>query len=379
MRSMLTRPSPRRQRVRFMSRVSPISSKAHCGVNARPAVRDLSPPARDGRKTETVAENFIRLRLALTLPVMALAPIFLLAHGAPSLWDALTFALLLAPLVGIHVLRRHGRLDVAQAICVGAMLLLGVTLTCAQGALNIGAVCCFLLALLEADSGAASGAGRAVATAGAALTLAVVAALLGATVLGFLHPAANSADPLDGAMLAMAATYGALLAISTARLAGLRDRAAGAACVAYRDLTEVVGDMVLRFDAAGRVVEVESEPAESFGFSSKSLLGRGLFERVLVGDRPAFLQSISDAARTDAAFKVAFRLRVGPELHGGEAVAPQFARAELRARKARAGSGAVLASLREVASEPAFLETFPRVGGADLLEVLPPYQVKQSA
>jgi cell cycle sensor histidine kinase DivJ len=311
---------------------------------------------------------------------MALAPVFLLARGAPSLWDALIFALLLAPLAGVHVVRRRGRLDIAQAVCVGAMLLLGVTLTCAQGALSIGAVCCFLLALLEAASGAASGVSRGVvAAAGAGLTLAAVAALLVATVLGFLHPAGDSGDPLDGAMLATAAIYGAILTLWTARAAGLRDRAARVSAAAYRDLKDVVGGAVLRFDSAGRVVDVESEPAESFGFLSEGLLGRRLFERVLVGDRPAFLKCVADAARNDAVSHVVFRLRVGPELRGDELAAPPFVRAELRARKARSGSGAVLASLREVASEAAVIETLPWVGVADLPKIPPQYQVKQSA
>jgi cell cycle sensor histidine kinase DivJ len=327
----------------------------------------------------TTNESFIRLRLALTLPVMALAPVFLLARGAPSFWDVLTFALLLAPLAGVPFVRRHGRLDVAQAVCVGAMLLLGVTLTCAQGALSVGAACCFILALLEAASGAASGVERSVSTAGAALTLAAVAAVLAATVLGFLHPAGDSGDPLDGAMLATAAIYGAALTLWTARMSGLRDRAGRDNAAACRDLTEIAGDIVLRFDAAGRVAAVESEPPESFGFSSATLLGRGLFERVLVGDRPAFLQGIADAARTDAVVRVAFRLRAGPELRGGEAAAPPFLRAELRAKKSRGGAGAVLASLREAASEAALFETLPKVGGADLSKIPPQMQVKQSA
>jgi cell cycle sensor histidine kinase DivJ len=136
---------------------------------------------------------------------------------------------------------------------------------------------------------------------------------------------------------------------------------------------------VLRFDAAGRVVEVESESTESFGFSSHSLLGRGLFERVLVGDRPAFLQCVADATRNDAASSVTFRLRAGADLRGGEAAPPPFVRVELRARKARAGAGAVLATLREVASDAAFFETHPSGGYASLPAVHPQFQVKQSA
>ena len=60
--------------------------------------------------SQTIVAQFIWLRLALTLPVMALAPVFLLLRGAPSFCDALTFALLLMPLTGVYVLRRHGSL-----------------------------------------------------------------------------------------------------------------------------------------------------------------------------------------------------------------------------------------------------------------------------
>ena len=91
----------------------------------------------------TRQDGFVWLRLALTMPFMALAPVFLLARGAPTVWDALAFAFLLAPLCGVHALRRFGRFDIAQAICVAAMILLGVTLACAQGALGVGAVACF--------------------------------------------------------------------------------------------------------------------------------------------------------------------------------------------------------------------------------------------
>ena len=71
------------------------------------------------------------------------------------------------------------------------MILLGVTLTCANGAISVGAVACFLLALLEAAAGAAAGVAKRVVLCGAALALAAVTALVLATSLGFLQPAAD--------------------------------------------------------------------------------------------------------------------------------------------------------------------------------------------
>ncbi len=147
---------------------------------------------RQEKMSQTIVAQFIWLRLALTLPVMALAPVFLLLRGAPRFCDALTFALLLMPLTGVTVLRRSGSLEnalnIAQSICVGAMILLGVTLTCANGALGVGAVACFLLALLEAAAGAAAGVAKRVVFCGAAIALAAVVALALATSLGFLQP-----------------------------------------------------------------------------------------------------------------------------------------------------------------------------------------------
>ena len=126
--------------------------------------------------------HFISLRLALTMPFMALAPVFLLVRGAPSSWDVVAFAFLLAPLVGVYALHRFGRFDIAQSVCVGATLLLGVVLTLANGAITIGAVACFLLGPLEA----ALGDMPRFANAGAAASLVAMLAMIGATYFGWL-------------------------------------------------------------------------------------------------------------------------------------------------------------------------------------------------
>ena len=161
-----------------MSRAKAFSSEAfvHSSESSAESFGE-GERTRQENMNQTIIAQFIRLRLALTLPVMALAPVFLLARGAPRFYDALTFALLLMPLTGVTILRRSGRLESAQTICIGAMILLGVTLTCVHGALGVGAAACFLLALLEAASGAAAGVAKRVVFGGAGFALAAVASL----------------------------------------------------------------------------------------------------------------------------------------------------------------------------------------------------------
>jgi cell cycle sensor histidine kinase DivJ len=111
-------------------------------------------------------------------------------------------------------------------------------------------------------------------------------------------------------------------------------------------LTATISDVVLRTDAGGRVIEVVTRPQESFGCPAESLLGRGLFERILVSDRPHVLKCIADTARSEVPACVEFRLRAGPEGQGRDPAPPHFIWVELRAHHSQAGG--VLASLRDL-------------------------------
>ena len=304
----------------------------------------VHPAAQIGEVERWRHEHFISLRLALTLPFMALAPVFLLVRGAPSYWDTLAFAFLLAPLLGVYALQRYGRYDIAQAICVGAMILLGVTLTCANGGMTTSAFACFLLAPLEAATGAISG----LAIGGAAVSLAALAVMAAATKFGLLHPRVEISDNVDVAVVASAMLYGALLAVWSARMAEMRDRRASKSVASYRELTETVGDMVMQLDHTGAVVDVVTDPVNAFHYDPGDLLGRGLFERILVSDRPKFLKAIWDSALADKAVCVEFRLRAGPEEGMGRDHAhPRFVWVEMRAHRSLAMEGIIMAILRD--------------------------------
>lgn len=298
----------------------------------------VSPPDEADRWRDA---HFISLRLAMTLPFMALAPVFLLLRGAPSNWDALAFAFLLAPLAGVYVLQRFGRFDIAQTICVSAMVLLGVTLSCAHGGLTVGAFACFLLAPLEAAMGGDSR----LAIGGAALSLAAVAIVSASTGFGLLHPQGEAGASFDVAIVAAAMLYGSLLAVWTARAGEMRDASASDSLKSYRELTETVGDMVLQLDRSGAVVRVVTDPVKGFRCASADFMARGLFERILVSDRPKFLKAVWDATLARKAIIVEFRLRAGPET---ENAPPHFVWVEMRAHRSAAAEGVIMAILRDM-------------------------------
>jgi cell cycle sensor histidine kinase DivJ len=289
-------------------------------------------------------DQFVTLRLALSLPFMALAPAFLFLRGAPNAFDVAAFALLLAPLIGVYILNRNARIDIAQGICAAATLLLGVVLTVANGGVTIGAVAFFLLGPLEATVGGVSRFALGVAAA----SIIALAAMIAATELGWLEARAGIGF-VDFAAVVAAMIYGALLAVWSARMGDMRDHCVRAGMEAYRELTETVGDLVIQFDRGGAVLDLVTDPADAFRHARRDLMGRGLFERIQVGDRPAFLKTIADAAMADGVVQVEFRLRAG--LNGEEetkTAAPSFIWVEMRAHRPRSTEGKVMAILRDV-------------------------------
>ena len=107
-----------------------------------------------------------------------------------------------------------------------------------------------------------------------------------------------------------------------------RRREAASAVERYATLVGAVGDLVLRHDRSGGVLAANGEKAALFGHEAASFVGRGFFNLVHVGDRPAYLDALDRAALGDRAAAATVRLRAGAterEL--------QFRWAELRARR----------------------------------------------
>ena len=99
----------------------------------------------------------------------------------------------------------------------------------------------------------------------------------------------------------------------------------------HEALAQTIGDLVLRQDRDGSVVYASNEAFSMFGLSPRELMGRGLFERVHVGDRPAFLSAIADALAGSTTVTCQVRLRRGAANdQDAPFVEPSFAWIEMR-------------------------------------------------
>jgi cell cycle sensor histidine kinase DivJ len=77
----------------------------------------------------------------------------------------------------------------------------------------------------------------------------------------------------------------------------------------YRVLTNCMADVVTCHGRNGLVLFVSPVAESMFGAKIHDLMGRGLYDRVHLGDRPAFLSALSDCAMSGKSRSVEFRVR----------------------------------------------------------------------
>ena len=111
-------------------------------------------------------------------------------------------------------------------------------------------------------------------------------------------------------------------------------------------------DVITRHGRNGAVLFVSPAAEPLFGIQASELAGHGLFERVHVADRPAYLTALADATAHGEARSVEFRIRRGNNV---KAHAGHFVWVEMRCRPLdqnatapNAGEREVVAVLRDV-------------------------------
>ena len=104
-------------------------------------------------------------------------------------------------------------------------------------------------------------------------------------------------------------------------------------------------DVITRHGCNGAVLFVSPAAEPLFGVRSSELAGHGLFDRVHVADRPAYLTALADAAALGEDRSVEFRIR-----RGGSAETPggYFAWVEMRCRPLDPATNSVNSGEREV-------------------------------
>jgi cell cycle sensor histidine kinase DivJ len=269
----------------------------------------LHPSARYDALTRARHRAFMAPRLLGSLAAFAAFPVYLAMRGAPSALEVAAFSWLIAPILLSWFLSRTGRYEGAHVLSSLALAGLVVTVAISTGGIESFAAIWLVVVPLEA----ALSASRRVVAFASVLALACASLLI---VLGHLHmlpaPEANTAALRAILMafgVASATLYAAGLAFGAESLARTSVSLLYVEEDRYRLLARNMSDVISRHHRNG-VVQFISPAAETMlGTPVPRLLGHGLFDRVHVADRPAYLTALSDAARGGEARSVEFRLR----------------------------------------------------------------------
>ncbi len=271
-------------------------------------------------------EAFILRRLASSVAVMCLAPLFLALYGAPAVWHALVFVWCALPIGAVVLLSRSGDLLLAQAVCV--LSFIGAAATIAAGGGPWEAALVWLV--LAPFEGVLSQDFRLVFGGGA---LAALAAALLAFADQMYWIASGFGSGHVTLLVLPAIFYATLVAYSIVAFQKKRDHSAQLHAEHYRAVYDTVGDLVVHHDRNGIAESVSPNCMELFGLAPAELMGRNFFERIHVADRPALLKAAADAARSPDIVCTTLRLRCAAPLGNGPRGESTFRWVEARSRR----------------------------------------------
>ena len=297
----------------------------------------LVHPSVQGAPVEALRHGFfIGAAAALSGFALTLVPFCLAAGHVPGWRDALLLAWLILPLLAAAHVSNTGRLAQGEATIGAAWLGLALTAFASGGATLGAAVAILMLVPIEAVLATR----RRVARWLSGLALVTLCGVVLAAAVG-LH--GSSTGRLDMVLVLFAGLRAATLAYGAATVSRATETQRRLEAQRYRVLSDAMGDLVLHYDRAGLVLAASGASERLFGIPSRELFGRGFFERVHVGDRPAFLQAVSQAANGAESVTANLRLRISSfENLNGLYVEPVFAWVEIRTRHCAEGAGALL-------------------------------------
>jgi len=268
----------------------------------------LHPSARYDALASARHRAFMAPRLFGSLAAFAAFPVYLAMRGAPTAIEVAAFAWLIAPILLSYFLSRTGRFEGAHVLSSLAVAGLVMMVAVNTGGIESFAAIWLVVVPLEA----ALSASRRVVGFASALALACVCALIAMTYLDVLPPSEATAAArwlfmafgvLSATLYAAGLAFGAesLARTSVALLYVEEDR--------YRLLARNMSDVISRHRRNGAVQFISPAAEALLATPVSRLLGHGLFDRVHVADRPAYLTALSEAARGGEARSVEFRLR----------------------------------------------------------------------
>ncbi|SON54863.1 Histidine protein kinase DivJ [Hartmannibacter diazotrophicus] len=251
--------------------------------------------------------SFIGSHLVGGLAALVLLPIAVLAGGSSAVFTVVALSLVGLQVLAAAYVSRSGQLVVGHLLSATSMSVLVFWVTLWTGGLSSFAL--LWLAVIPVEAALC---GERKAIVGSALIGAL--GLAGAAMVSFgvvASPAAALADSHD-----LVAAGTCLFAIGYTALVAIRIQHVGKASetrwrqgeTRYRLLASASDDIVTCHLANGDVAYASPAAGRLLGVMSSELHGEGLFRRVHVGDRPAYLNALSDTLHEGHA-DIEFRLR----------------------------------------------------------------------
>jgi cell cycle sensor histidine kinase DivJ len=293
----------------------------------------LHPSARHDVLARARHRAFIAPRLLGSLTAFAAFPVYLAMRGAPTALGVAAFAWLIVPILVSWFLSRTGRYE--GACLLSSVAFSGLIMALASTTGGIGSFAAIWLVVVPLE--AALSASRRVVGFASALALICVSLLI---VLGRLQLLPEAEVGLDMRVIltafgvASATLYAAGLAFGAELLARTSASLLYVEEDRYRLLAHNMSDVISRHHRNGAVGFISPAAEAMLGAPVSRLVGHGLFDRVHVADRPAYLTALSDAARGGEARSVEFRLKrdVVRGRERGQASQVDFIWVEMRCR-----------------------------------------------
>jgi two-component system, cell cycle sensor histidine kinase DivJ len=287
----------------------------------------VHPSAQQDALTAARHRAFIAPRLLGSVVALAAVPIYLIARGAPSVVELIIFAWLAVPILVAYFLSRTGRYESAHVLSSLALTGLVSSVAALTGGITSFAAIWLVVVPLEASLSAS----RRVVALASTFALAAAGFLVLASKFDWL-PASDPSGHMALATLGIvsAALYAAGLALGAEALARTSFWLLYAEEDRYRLLARNMTDVITRHDRDGSLLFVSPAAQSLFGCGIADLRGHGLFERVHVADRPAYLTALADTAALGESQSVEFRVR--RDATDAIAAAPQFVWIEMRCR-----------------------------------------------
>lgn len=268
----------------------------------------LHPSARQDLMTSARHRAFIGPRLLGSLAALATLPVYLALRGAPQEIEVMVFAWLIAPILVSYYLSRTGHYERAHMISSTALAAVVMAVCISTGGISSFAAIWLVAVPLDA---ALSTSRRAVAIAvvlalGCALGLVMIEAF-GALPVSRIPVQYNSLFEALG--IATATMYASALAFSAESLAETNRKLLVVEEERYRLLAHNISDVISRHSRNGAIQFISPAAEALLGTPAALLLEHGLFDRVHVADRPAYLTALSEAARSGGERSVEFRVK----------------------------------------------------------------------